>query len=289
MGNYLDSVFIHGVDAVFFDAVFTFYKISAKLNADEKRPPMYHHHFYYEFHVLLAGEALYMTSGDSVLVTSGSLLIIPPHVEHYPFQGENGTNEIVLGLTLRQKEPESEMFQYFLRTLNNISEKPITLTETLLKYFIEFYDGFQSTEMRDACLRQAMAYVIVVQLFDSINHFHVQSSSTKKTYKSDDPEFTLELMINDSRHSLQDIANALGYYTRHTYLLIVKKYGKSLTEIRQRNMLTTAKRLLTSTPPFSLETIALRSGFPSVDAMARSFHKWENTTPNEYKKRNKHI
>jgi len=284
---YFEDIFIHGVKAGFGDAVFTFYKITANkkgIPEDTVQNPLYHSHFYYECHILLEGETRYMIQGDTVFAAEGNMVIIPPHTEHYPFQKDGSARECVLGLMLEQTEQDSGEFQYFISTLCEIVSQPIPLSKELLDMIVHFYDHFQNTDIRENCFRQAAAYEIIVQLFDTVNQFHMPTSVPKAAAKDDNADITLEIMINDVQSTLQDIANALGYSIRHTSRLILRKYGKNLTEIRQRNMISTAKKFLTYDPSLSMEAVALQSGFLSMDAMTRAFRKWENTTPTEYKK-----
>jgi len=282
---YFENIFISGVRAAFSDAVFTLYRIDVEINKDDENVQcIYHSHFYYEIHVVLEGSALYMIQGNTVSVSGGMMMIIPPHIEHYPFQENAVYRAIVLGLTLEQKEPESDAYQYFMSTLCGVVNKPIALSPDLLSDIINFYSSFQSTETRKIFFRQAAAYSIIYKLFDSINHFHISSSSPETIQEDQNRDISLELLINEWQYSLQDIAKELGYSTRHTSRLIRQKYGKSLREIRQKNMVSTVKKLLIQSPPLSLEAITIQSGFTSMDAMVRAFKKYENKTPTEYRK-----
>jgi len=284
---YFENIFIHGIRAVFGDAVFTFYKIAAtkKIESDDTvQDTMFHSHFYYECHILLEGETGYMIQGNTISASGGTMVIIPPHTEHYPFRQDGSAREIVLGLTLEQSEPETGECQYFIRTLCETVNQPLTLSKELLETIIRFYNNFQNTDIREACIRQAAAYEIIVQLFDSVNRFHIPDPVLQTVVNDDNIDITLEIMINDVSFTLNDIAQSLGYSTRHTSRLILQKYGKSLVEIRQKNMLTTAKKLLMHKPPLSMEAIAMQSGFSSMDAMTRAFRRWENITPTKYKK-----
>ena len=276
---YYEDICIRGVRAEFDDAVFTLLRVRAaamNMQWGAKLPARYHSHFYYECHILLEGENKYLIRNDAVTVCAGTMVIIPPYTEHLSFEETGGSREIVLGLILEQKAQQSGAFQYFAHTLQDMVQKPIQLSQSLLNAIVAFYNRFESTQMRDICLRQAEAYGIIVQLFDDVNHFQDSTAIQIKTRSEDSIGVTLELLIDNFDYSLQDIADSLGYSVRHTARLIQKRYGKSLREIRKSDMLTTAKELTAHKPFLSMEKIAEQSGFSSVEAMEQVLLKTEN-------------
>ena len=283
---YIENISIRDVRAEFGDAVFTFIHTAGPfVPGDAAALALYHSHFYYECHVLLEGEYTYLIRKDKIAVGAGTMVIIPPYAEHVRFQGAGSAKEIVLGLLLDRKEHETGTYEYFFRTLHEMSGKPLPLPEDLFSALRQFHDRFGSANMRDLCIQQAAAYEIIVKLFDSFDRFGDPSFPPAAVENSESVDVTLDMMINEFGFSLKDIAAMLGYSARHTARLIHGKYGKSLVEIRQWDMLTAAKKLMAEDPLLSMKEIAAQSFFPSVEAMSRTFLKYENLSASDYKKK----
>ena len=285
----LDNLSICEVRAEFGDAVFTFYRVGLKPGAGEEaknRAPLYHSHFYYECHVLESGESSFLIQGKAVPAKADTMVIIPPYAVHYPFQSEGDATDRVICMLLEQKEPATGEFAYFQRTLNDVCNQPIPVSVEMKKALMRLYDSFNESGLRSECIRKAAAYDAVVEMFDAINGFRMTEPRTENR-GPENRNIALEIMVADVRYSLGDIAEVLGYSKRHTTRLILDRYGGSLLQIRQQNMVSTAKKLLCSSQGLTMEAVAMASGFAGATAMTAAFKKWENMTPTEYRQRGK--
>ena len=279
----LDNILILRIQAEFGDAAFTFYKIEFSDEDNGNNSLMYHNHFYYECHLMLEGETGFLIESRNVSAKSGTLVIIPPYTGHHPFIPASGAKELVLCMTLEQRGQGSGEYAYFSRTLDDMCGKPLTVSDRLREMMVGFYNGFRDDGIRNECFRKAAAYGIVVNLFDEMNKFDVKSGIEEKQQTCENRQIALEVMIDDMRFSLGDIAESLGYSKRHTSRLILQRYGASLENIRQRNMVKTAEKLLSGAPSLNMGMIAVQSGFSGTDAMTRAFRKWRSVTPAEYR------
>ena len=282
----LDNISICETRAELGDAAFTFYRVGFKTAPEgaKNHAPLYHSHFYYECHILDGGESSFLIQGQAVSAEADTMVIIPPYTGHYPFQSDGVTSDRVICMLLEQTEPATGEFSYFKRTLNDICNKPITVSAEMKKALMRLYDGFGETGLRSECARKAAAYEVLVRLFDEINGFELTEPRTENR-GHENRSIALEMMVADVRYSLGDIASALGYSKRHTTRLILDRYGGSLLQVRQQNMVSTAKKLLLSTPSLTVEAVAMAAGFSCAAAMTAAFKKWENMTPTEYKQR----
>ena len=152
--------------------------------------------------------------------------------------------------------------------------------------FLILMDYFKNQTLRDRCLQKTTAYEIVTVLFDQINGFQTSDVYPEDQKADEDKLLILDYLVNDVHCPLYIISEKLGYSVRHTARLIQQVYGKNLVELRQNEMLVSAKQLLIQHPKLSLENVAYKSGFPDVEAMQKTFMKLENCTPSEYRKQN---
>ena len=190
-------------------------------------------------------------------------------------------------MTLQQNGTAGRYTAYFLSTLAEIAQKPLPLPPALTETILLFYRRFDCDCFRDRCFCQAAAHEIVFKLFDCANGFSLPEVRKEQNPALLPVAFNLEHLINDTSRSLSEIASILGYSPRHTARLIREKYGKNLGEIRKTSRIATAKKLLAGSGPISLETAAIRAGFPSADAMARAFRKDGEAPPSQYRKKEK--
>ncbi len=281
------ELLIRGIETQFEDTAVTLYKITAQADGGKAVIPadLWHSHFYYECHLLIPAGTPPETGGEAHR-PEGKLIIIPPHTEHYPLRFEDA-DDIVLGITLQQNGTDGRYTAYFLTTLAKIAQSPLYLPPVLTETLILFYRRFDSNRFRDRCYCRAAAHEIVFRLFDCANGFSLPEVRKEQNPALLPVAFNLEHLINDTSRSLSEIASILGYSPRHTARLIREKYGKNLGEIRKTSRIATAKKLLAGSENISLETAAIRAGFPSADAMARAFRKAGEAPPSQYRKKEK--
>ncbi len=289
-----NEVSIFECDVELGDAVFNLSRICKKeisgTNADNDIKSILHSHTYYECHLILSGVTVFTVENDGVLhkgadvhtVKSGELFIIPPHTPHYPFTRQEDCNEIVFILSLRKVKGNEGFFDYFSAALETAVCCPVSLDSSLIENIIRFCEGAEEYSIKTICRRKSIAYSIITALFEQID---TSAFSTPKSSKESERvrDITLGYLVTDYSTPISAIAKKLGYTTRHTSRLIRELYGKSLRDVRNENMLTSAKDLIKSYPEFSLSQIARKSGFSSLTAMRSAFEKSEKMTPKEYK------
>ena len=278
--------------AVIGDAALKLFRISyTEPTPQAEGNKLIHMHVYYEFHVLIKGDA-YFTIGDRTIhLQEHQMLIIPPRQEHHPFDSaaqQSGTEARAFGLTLELTEGEICCYPYFLAALQLAACTPILLSECLYHRLLAYLDGFdeRGCGMRMQCRQLTEIYPLLYELFDTIHGFEMPQYLEQEK-RDIDPMVALDCMINEPSYSLADISRVLGYSYRHTARKIQNIYGDSLTNIRRDKMLSTAKELLVQESETTLENVARQSGFSSTLALIRAFRSAENITPTEY--RNQHI
>ena len=141
---------------------------------------------------------------------------------------------------------------------------------------------FDQDNVYDRCRRKVIAYETILALLEELGAFRQSNDRGIDSPQENEQNVALDILIN-SYYSLSEIAELLGYSSRHTARLIHQHYGMRLGEIRQHRMLKAAKDIIRQEPDLPMSRIALQVGFPSADSMKRTFLKYEKITPIAYR------
>ena len=242
----------------------------------------YHTHVYYEVHIIISGTAYFMYENQRITVEEGEMIIFPPGSKHYACPVNINVSEKVLCLSIHQCEGESGHYDMFLSALNNASASPCKLNKELISQILYFNDVIDHDNIHDKCRQKVMAYETIFVLLEELKVFREASEKRVDSLSENELRIALDILIN-SNYSLSEIAEYLGYSSRHTSRLIHQHYGMRLGEIRQFRMLKAAKDILRQKPNYPMSKIALQVGFPSADSMKRAFLKYEKITPVTYR------
>jgi len=280
----METTKISSVQVSFGDAAVTVHKIRSvaeegKLYTGKHLP---HTHVYYECHVILAGKACIVTETETIELTEGEFVIIPPGRHHNSCQIPNMEDDLVFALTLAVTDGEKGYYTMFLQALNRAGCVPFALRQADAERLLQFSAQMEEDGLRAYCMRKMTAYEILFSLFDTIGSFQLPTEKTDLSAGQEGQNITLDWLVN-SYPSLSKIAGELGYTTRHTARLIRHRYGMNLGEMWQKKLLETARKRMERYPEETLNQIAVQAGFPNVDSMKRAFLKWEKTTPAEYR------
>lgn len=282
--NFMQTTDINKITIFYEDARLGAYKTSFPIVHDDnsEHPRIMHSHEFYELHFILENSYEYSFLQKEIVLHKNELLIIPPRTEHYPFYlPKTSSINVCIYITLEKLNNQNLFFDYFKSSLDNASLKPISVSENLIKNVKRFVYATNST-IEDHCILKASFAEIIYNLFNDINNFDMQKTSTKNNDYNDAVLFLIDEMSDNPDFTLTDISQKIGYSTRHTARLIKNIYGMPLSEIRTKLSLEAAKKLLKTTN-MSVEEISTSVGFSSTASLRRAFLKFENTTPRKYK------
>ena len=228
---------ISSIDVNFGDAHFRLYQIQLAEEDRGPRVPVYHAHPYYEIHFAFQGEYAYRFPPQSVTLTAGKMMIIPPGVAHNTvLLDEDWCQHIALLLFLEKDEGADGFFDYFQSTLDQASLTPIAFSESLIRILPSFKPLFEDQQdyIRNYCLLSAKAAETIFTIFDDINHFFVAAQHGSPHGDRMDSLVLLESLVNNPLLRLDEIADKMNYSRRHTARLIKEMYGMTLAELRQK-------------------------------------------------------
>lgn len=275
---------IDGISLKYGDAEFTFYDIKL-LELYEKPEPnaTLHAHKYYELHFLTKGEYEFSSTDGTVKLTAGEFLIIPPQFVHYSAVVNKGFESIVMQFQLDKKNGKKGFFDYFEKTLCDNAFLGIKASAELLKDVSDFRNAKYHSGIEAVCLRQAKLTDLIYRMFGCINGYAPDGEKASVCEDKSDILFLIDHMVTSRIYTLNDIAEKTGYSTRNISRLIAAIYKMPLSEMKRKYSLDTAKKMLES-DEYTIEQVAVLSGFKNASAMRNAFRKYEDATPTDYKR-----
>lgn len=275
---------IDGITLKYADAEFTFYEIK-QFEIDNRH--LYeitlHSHKYYELHFIIKGQYRFSSIDKAVTVKSGEFIIIPPEYRHHPARPTHSYESIVIQFVLENKTAKKETFDYFNDSLHKFAFKKVTASAELLKNVKDFHKCCtECYGIEGLCLKRSLLSSLIYKLFYDINGFCVNGEKVKCSDSRSDFLVTLDSMITSNKYTIKDIAEKTGYSTRNISRLILSIYKMPLMELKRKNSIYTAKKLL-ETEQHTIEEVASLAGFKNAAAMRNAFRKYEGATPSLYK------
>lgn len=219
------------------DARFSIYLISlpgAYRSPGAEVTHVMHSHFYYELHYASRGQCLYRFSDREVLLQEGQMLLIPPGQHHLSVgtDSESYTPQ-VLSLSITTTENAGRFYPSFLSMLNAAALTPLPGSFAIAGYI----DVLQQRPLYDSvpgiCRLKAAAACFLSDLFHLLSPYATETGTSAEPPCDTEMAVLLENMVNRPDISLEQIAEAINYSTRHTARLIKNIYGASLSEIRR--------------------------------------------------------
>ena len=243
----------------------------------------------YEIHYISKGRGKALMSGKHYQLTSGTLYITGPHVEH-----------------AQSPLPEDPMLEYCIYLKTSKKRKPAALpSETdqeILKSFerTSFWFGQDAHEAGD----------IIIHLFQEISEkkkgWPIQTEALLKqllvylvrNYEQNEPESSSSnsdlsdktaVIIEDyflyqyQNLSLEELSGKLGLSTRQTERLLRQQYGKTFLQKKTEAKMSAAATLLSETTQ-SITSIAEALGYSSIEHFSSAFKKYYDCSPRQYRK-----
>ena len=225
---------VQSISLEYGDALFQFLKIMISVVEDHD-PTSAHSHQFYEFHFALRGSYTYTVNDRVITLSKNNFLIIPPMVPHIAVCNEGSDYEYVsLSLNLSKREGERGFYGYFKEILNTRSELPIAVPSDFMEKILRLRHFINSPNfIQNACALKMLGGEFIYRLFDALDGY-ASASSIKPMIGDVDRSVLLEELVNTPGLSLGEIAEELGYSTRHTARIIQRTYGCSFSRLRKK-------------------------------------------------------
>ena len=228
---------IRSVSLDYGDTRFSLYLIELPKECQSPTAPLpqgiqMHSHFYYEIHYATQGQCLYRFPDRELVLQKGQMLLIPPETLHFA-QDLNPKTIQVISLSLSVTEEPGKFHPAVLSMLDAVACQPIAAPRGLPGYVDILQDRELYTSVLGICRLKAAAADLVRDLFQALRVYCEEPAAAPETPCDGEVTILLENMVNRPDITLEQIAAAVNYSTRHTARLIKSIYGASLSEIRR--------------------------------------------------------
>lgn len=228
------------------------------------------------------GEAKLRVGTDEYTLKPGSVVIIPPYLEHDHYK-ETDHETIFLWCH----------FTYGIGSIIDalkIFNLPIifelTNSEEFEKVFLEYKDISDSEDfLIKTILKKAKSHEILYLLLKSIMSSHEESF-----YQNQSQEFICiltQIVTNPEKElSLQELAKQFHLHPTYISNRFKELFGKSPIQVQREMKIDRAKKLLRSTE-LSVTEIAQAVGYPTIPGFTRLFKNYVGISPTQFRNLNK--
>ena len=162
------------------------------------------------------------------------MLLIPPETLHSAVEPTSEQHELrVISLSLAETDGAGRFYPAFLAMLDAAACTPLTAPMNLGEYVDIFHQKDLYNSVLGICQLKSAAARLICDLFHLLSPFAPDASAAPDLSCDAEVAILLENMVNRPDISLEQIAAAVNYSTRHTARLIKNIYGASLSEIRR--------------------------------------------------------
>ena len=230
---------INSISLVYGNARFNLYQFNL-FTQTARTESVLHDHKFYEIHMADEGSYTYTSGEKQISLSQDQILIIPPGVYHSSVPNAAWNYKFsVLSFSLSKTDGEDGYFEFFQKALKDCSLTPINIPQKFIKRAAELSRRELYGTVKGECYLKMQASALIYELFDILNKFGIADAPKKSSKKGNDNLMLLDALINDPSKSLNDIAAAICYSSRHTARLIKSIYGCSITEQRKKQSIVT--------------------------------------------------
>ena len=223
-----------------------------------------HSHMHYEIMYYTDGTGFLKTTDKAYPFTPGTIIIVPPSIEHGSVSQSGFKNTCVchdFGWLFDFKFPislcDNEIFE---------GKKLVELI---------FYNRFASNEYLDCLCKTYATFLNTIIEVDDIINSAVKEIINKISINANDSEFNVSTLLDSSRYSKDYIRSVFKKRTKKTPT-------EFLTSVRINNACHLIELYKNS---LSLPEIAERSGFLDYSYFSKLFKKYIGETPIEFRKK----
>lgn len=257
-------------------------------------PAIAHSHTFFELIYVYSGSCKQQINTHTISLRTGDICIIPPNVTHTV---EVFDESIIINVLMR-KNTLHNIFFNFLRTPNILSAFFINnIYSKNGNDYIIFHSG------NDNDLKEKFIYMLwenmnknryyyemisntIMLIFGLLIRNYEKSVETPTfTHKLDVQRFALLQYIQDNftTVTLEDVAARFHYTPQYTSKLIKQATGHTFTQILQQVRIERAQVLLQDTN-LSIADIGNQIGYEAAEHFIRTFKKYNEITPSEYRR-----
>lgn len=255
-----------------------------------------HDHSYFEFHIIPEGKCHVNIMGHNLEVNKGELYVTGPFVKHTQINDEiTPAMEYMLSCQIDLSENSQIKNDY-------TAEENILIKETLMKckpyifkdclgISLQFEKIVKEVKEKNAGFFlkiQALLISLIIDLFRTISSNDAVSNKCKPPEISQDKS-RIERIVNyvDYNYkrniSIESISKILYLSPKQINRIMKQNFQQTFYEYLTKRRIQSAKKLLVETT-YSMESIALESGFSCYTHMYQAFKRIGLSAPTKFRK-----
>jgi AraC-like DNA-binding protein len=239
-----------------------------------------HAHRFFEAHVVVRGQVVVVSASERFDLPTGSVLLIPPNLEHLTLEASPTLQRWCLCLQIRAARQALAPKEAALLLSKRSGIQSRQLPRFELQELARLLSDVGDRQGSDASVSNAgVAYAFT----RVISAFRASKPSAVPAALHPAVAHALSLMSGDGLlMSRDDLASRCRVSTTHLSRLFVQELGQSMRELRSRKRLDRFLHLMESGACDSLTEAALEAGFGSYSQFHRVFKRLTGRSPSEW-------
>lgn len=254
-------------------------------------PHSFHQHDYIEIMYLYSGAGENLTETNSTRLIEGDLCFITPGAWHLPYiEGDN----LLLNFCVRtnwltehiKRIKHSSSFADYLKSLNEMTRPKYLLVKSHTQPEIidcaERLIAASLVKSEDAEYEQECIFEELLLKTNRLCGDSVESGELFSTYELNSK--IISIISSDYRTlTLEELADRLSYSKSHICRVIHQGFGTTFSDIINQLRISDACHMLKSSG-LTISEIAFSCGFSSIEYFTRTFRRYMDVPPSEYRK-----
>lgn len=259
-------------------------------------PAFWHKHDFFEIIYVLKGNCINYILDRNILMNPGDICIMAPNVTHALSAFHD--DDLIMNILIRKSTFEQSFFgllegdtilsDFFKRTFYQTSEIPYMLFHTgqdpVLSELID--RAYMECEQQKRYKKQ-MVNTLLSLFFINLFRRHEQHTELSGIHLNSSEENLMYILrymqANYRTVSLKELSSIFNYSERQLQRIIQNATGHTYIENIQNQKMKQASEFLRNSS-LSISEISERSGFQSLNNFRKTFFRYFQMTPSEYRK-----
>lgn len=259
-------------------------------------PAFWHKHDFFEIIYVLKGNCINYILDRNISMNPGDICIMAPNVTHALSAFHD--DDLIMNILIRKSTFEQSFFglldgdtilsDFFKRTFYQTSEIPYLLFHTGQDPVLsELIDRAYTECEQQKRYKKQMVNTLLSLFFINLFRRHEQHTELSGIHLNSSEENLMYILrymqANYRTVSLKELSSIFNYSERQLQRIIQNATGHTFIENIQNQKMKQASELLRNST-LSISEISERSGFQSLNNFRKTFFRYFQMTPSEYRK-----
>ncbi len=282
--NLITHFSIDNVDVVFY-LENTFFEKEIKF-----KPTMVHEHAWYELHYVEKGTLEVTKNGETISVSDGEMLFLPPRTYHSTRSLEGTVfNSFGFEISKNNNKSTENLYNTISKILENSNSLHTDDTKTVAEMSKELKKYFEKGGQITDCRVHNMLSLILFALTDVLPQKADNKTAVSfenLTHIEDKRHFVLDFLTSHELNnlSLNELSEKIYLSPKQINEIIKKRYNMTYKQKQIRYKIENAKRQIRSSN-LPIDTIATQVGYTNLTSFYKAFKEIVGMSPSEYRKK----